>query len=114
MNNKEFIADLAQRLGYKNPLTQKLLSTVLTSMCDGFLAGQSLQVHGFGTFEVKKKLERIVTSPSTGQRLLVPPKLVLSFKPSIVWKDRVRNVEREREDSSVDTENESINSEDTE
>jgi DNA-binding protein HU-beta/integration host factor subunit alpha len=45
----------------------------------------------FGTFEVKKKMERIMVNPSTGQRMLVPPKLVLTFKPNVSWKERVKN-----------------------
>jgi nucleoid DNA-binding protein len=39
---------------------------------------------------VKKKLERIVVNPSTKQRMMVPPKLVLSFKPSSAVKDKFK------------------------
>jgi len=35
----------------------------------------------FGTFEVKKRMERVIVNPSTKQRMLVPPKLVLNFRP---------------------------------
>ncbi|EXY65380.1 HU family DNA-binding protein, partial [Bacteroides fragilis] len=45
---------------------------------------------GFGTFEVKKKAERIVINPVTKLRLLVPPKLVLAFKPSPILKDKFK------------------------
>jgi DNA-binding protein HU-beta/integration host factor subunit alpha len=48
-------------------------------------------IPNFGTFEVKKKLERIMVNPSTGQRMLVPPKLVLNFKPNSSWKERIKN-----------------------
>jgi DNA-binding protein HU-beta/integration host factor subunit alpha len=48
-------------------------------------------IPAFGTFEVKKKLERIMVNPSTGQRMLVPPKLVLTFKPNGTWKERIKN-----------------------
>ena len=51
----------------------------------------SALVPNFGTFEVKKKLERIMVNPSTGQRMLVPPKLVLNFKLNANWKERVKN-----------------------
>ena len=39
----------------------------------------------------EKKMERIMVNPSTGQRMLVPPKLVLTFKPNVSWKERVKN-----------------------
>ena len=32
-----------------------------------------------------------MVNPSTGQRMLVPPKLVLNFKPNVSWKERVKN-----------------------
>ncbi len=91
MNNKEYMARLSQRMGYKNDQTQKLLLNVLNAMGDGFQEGDTVQVSNFGTFEVKKKLERIMVSPTTGQRMLVPPKLVLGFKPNASWKDKLKN-----------------------
>lgn len=89
MNNKEFIAELSQRMGYKNNMTQRLMTTVLTAMGDSFMEGDSVQVPGFGTFEVKKKMERIIVNPASGQRMLVPPKLVLGFRPNATWKDKI-------------------------
>ena len=90
MNNKEFIAEVAQRRGYKNSLTQKLLSTMLSAMGDSFMEGDAVQLPHFGMFEVKKKMERVIVNPSSGQRMLVPPKLVLGFKPHPSWKDKIK------------------------
>ena len=91
MNNKEFISELAQRMGYKNDQAQKLLNTVINAMGDSFQEGDAIQIPNFCVFEVKKKLERIMVNPTTGQRMLVPPKLVLGFKPTSVWKDKIKN-----------------------
>ncbi len=90
MNNKEFISELSRRMGYKNEETTKLLNNVLNSMGDSFMEGDTVQIPSFGTFEVKKKMERIMISPTTGQRLLVPPKMVLGFKPHSTWKEEVK------------------------
>lgn len=49
-----------------------------------------LAVQGFGTFEVKKKMERVVVNPANKQRKLIPPKLVLAFKPSAVLKEKMK------------------------
>jgi DNA-binding protein HU-beta/integration host factor subunit alpha len=91
MNNKEFISELSVRLGYKSADTQKLVNSLIDSMSDAFLEGDSVVINNFGTFEVKKKLERIIVNPATGQRMLVPPKLVLGFKQSDSWKTEMRN-----------------------
>ena len=91
MNNKEFVAELSRRMGYKIDKTQKLMLNVVNAMGDGFMEGNSLQISGFGTFEVKKKLERVMMNPTTGLRMLVPPKLVLAFKPNQALKGKVKN-----------------------
>lgn len=90
MNNKEFIADLATKLDEKAKETQRLASIFSTVFAESMEEGDSLSLQGFGTFEVKKKLERIVTNPTNKQRMLVPPKLALSFKPSNILKDKIK------------------------
>ena len=91
MNNKEFIAELAERTGYSAKDTQKLVNTLIDAMGDAFQEDNSILVPNFGVFETKKKMERVMVNPSTGLRMLVPPKLVLNFKPNISWKERVKN-----------------------
>lgn len=91
MNNKEFIAELAQRTGYSTDDAQKLVNRVVDTMGDSFQNDDAVLVPTFGSFEVKKKLERVMVNPSTGQRMLVPPKLVLTFKPNVNWKERIKN-----------------------
>ena len=91
MNNKDFITTLATRTGHSVEETQRMVDTLIETMGDRFQEDDSVVVPNFGTFEVKKKLERIMVNPSTGQRMLVPPKLVLNFKPNVGWKERVKN-----------------------
>ncbi len=91
MTNKEFIAELAQRTGYSPEDTQRMVNLLVETMGDRFQEDDAVLVPTFGTFEVKKKLERVMVNPSTGQRMLVPPKLVLNFKPNVNWKERVKN-----------------------
>ena len=90
MNNKEFIAELAERTGYSTKDTQKLASNLIDAMGDAFQEDNSILIPNFGVCETKKKMERIMVNPATGQRMLVPPKLVLSFKPNQTWKDKLK------------------------
>ena len=91
MNNKEFIAELALRAGYTQADTQKMVSYLVEEMGDRFENGDCVQIANFGTFEVKKRLERIIVNPGTQQRMLVPPKLVLNFKPVAAIKEELKN-----------------------
>lgn len=90
MNNKDFIATMASRTDMRNSEVQRLVDTFVGVMGDHFMDGDAVLLPNLGTFEVKKKLERIIVNPSTGQRMLVPPKLVLGFKPSVEWKGKIK------------------------
>ena len=90
MNNKEFITELAERVGFTAKDTQKLATNLINAMADAFQEDNAVLVPNFGVFETKKKMERIMVNPSTGQRMLVPPKLVLNFKPNQTWKAQLK------------------------
>ena len=49
-----------------------------------------IAIQNIGSFEVRKKQERVVVNPATQQRMLVPPKLVINFKPSTSFKERMQ------------------------
>lgn len=66
------------------------MSSVLSVMTQELQDGKIIAIQGFGTFEVKKKMERISVNPSTQQRMLIPPKLVLTYKPSITLKEKFK------------------------
>ena len=90
MNNKEFTSELAERLGYTIKDTSELINSLLASMTQELEGGNMIAVQGFGSFEVKKKAERISINPASKQRMLVPPKLVLSYRPSNTLKDKFK------------------------
>ncbi len=88
MNNKELISELSNQSGFTQHDTRKMLNTVLDNLLARVADEGVLQVPAFGTFEVKKRVERLVTI--SGKRMLVPPKLVMSFRPIAAWKEQVR------------------------
>ena len=91
MNNKEFVAELAQQTGYSQDDTQKLVRKVIDAMITEFEDGEVVAIPNFGTFEVKKRMERVVVNPTTKKRQLVPPKLVLEFRPVAAVKEKLKN-----------------------
>ena len=90
MNNKEFTSELAERLGYTIKDTSELMNSLLSSMTQELEEGNVIAIQGFGSFEVKKRAERISINPASKQRMLVPPKLVLSYRPSNTLKDKFK------------------------
>ena len=94
MNNKEYIAELSRRTGFSQENTQRMVRCVIEAMARQFDEGANVAVPDFGTFELKSRMERIVVNPSTGQRMMVPPKIVLSFKPAASVKNRMKKGEQ--------------------
>lgn len=90
MNNKDFITELATRSNVSVKDAQKMVEAFTIALADSMEVGDSLTLQGFGSFEIKKKLERIVVNPATKQRQLVPPKLAISFKPGTSLKDKTK------------------------
>ena len=58
MNNKQFIAEMAKRMGYSTQETQQIVYQLIDAMGDSFQEGNTISVLNFGSFEVKKKMEQ--------------------------------------------------------
>ncbi len=89
MNNKEFIAELAKRTGINVREAQQRVRILAQKITETLCDEDVVQVVGFGNFETKKRLERVLINPTTGLRMLVPPKIVVGFKPSASMKSKI-------------------------
>ena len=81
MNNKDLINALSQKMGLKAADTQSMVLTTVKAIIDKMCEAEPVNVTGLGTFDVRKRNERIIVNPGTGKKNLVPPKLVATFKP---------------------------------
>ena len=90
MNNKEFIAELSRRLGYTVKDSSSMLVALVAEMTEELEDENVIAIQNIGSFEVRKKQERVVVNPATQQRMLVPPKLVINFKPSASFKEKMQ------------------------
>ena len=88
MSNKEFIAALSRELKYTTKETTVYVNALVQEMGAQLEDGNQLSISGSGSFDVRKKLERVLINPSTKQRMLVPPKMSISFKPAPSLKEK--------------------------
>ena len=88
MSNKESIAALSRELKYTTKETTVYVNALVQEMGAQLEDGNQLSISGFGSFDVRKKLERVLINPSTKQRMLVPPKMSISFKPAPSLKEK--------------------------
>lgn len=90
MNNRQFVQELADRCQMDESQTSQTILNLIKVMENIWHEGDSISLSGFGVLEVRKKNERVSVNPVTGVRMLVPPKLVLSYKPSSLLKDKLK------------------------
>ncbi len=90
MNNKEFINKLAKKCGVTAADATASVDALVGLMTECLKENDQLNISGFGILEVKMRKERLSVNPKTGQRFLVPPKIVPAFKPSNKMKDKFK------------------------
>lgn len=90
MNNKQFLTELSGKCQMSPEMTTGQVQTLIGVMENLWKNGDSVSLSGFGVLEVKKKNERVSVNPTTGVRMLIPPKLVLTYKPSTILKEKLK------------------------
>lgn len=90
MNNKEFITKLAKKCNISAADASINVDAFVGLMTECLKENDQLNISGFGILEVKMRNERLSVNPKTGQRFLIPPKIVPAFKPSNKLKDKFK------------------------
>ena len=90
MNNKQLLSELSEKCQIGTDQAASQVEALIGVMEKIWQDGDSVSLSGFGVLEVKKKNERVSVNPTTGKRMLVPPKLALTYKPSSLLKDRLK------------------------
>ena len=86
-------ADLINAVAAKTEVSKKETEAVITATLDAITAamqqGDKVQLVGFGSFEVKKRAERIGRNPKTKEEIQIPASRVPVFKAGKALKDVV-------------------------
>ncbi len=89
MDSKTLIDKLSVRSSTTPTEASRLLEAFTSVISEAASTYDSVNLPGFGSFEVRKRSERVAVHPATGKRLLIPPKVALVFRPSTILKRRV-------------------------
>ena len=78
-----------REVGLSRNESSDLVESVLNSMSDALVRGEQVKLSSFGTFSVRDKNARVGRNPKTGKEAPIPPRRVLTFRPSHLMKERV-------------------------
>lgn len=94
MDHKTFAEKVCGACGIDIASFNLLSGSMIEVIQEAVMAGDVVSVPSFGNFEPRKRNERVMSHPSSpGKRLLIPPKMVLNFKPSAILKARMKDGE---------------------
>jgi len=78
----ELIELLASKTGLKQKDIHKLIDDLWNEIAKSMLEGNTIELRGFGTFEIKKRKGRAnARNPKTGEIVVVEDHGVASFRP---------------------------------
>ena len=90
MNKNEFVAAIAEKSGLTKKDAEAALIAYTEVVTDALKAGDSVQLIGFGTFEVRERAARQGRNPLTGATIEIAAAKVPAFKPGKALKDAIQ------------------------
>lgn len=89
MNKSELIDAAAAKSGMSKANTAAVLDGMIDAVKEALAKGESVQLIGFGSFEVSERAAREGRNPATGAALQIAAKKVVKFKAGKALADAV-------------------------
>lgn len=82
MNKTDLAAIIASKTGFTKRDSEKVIDAFITTVQESLAEGNKITLAGFGTFEVKKKAERMGVNPKTKMPMKIAATKAPAFKIS--------------------------------
>ena len=89
MNKSELIETLAEKKGISYKKAEEIVNTIFDTMTSAMLAGERIEIRGFGSFVINEYKAYTGRNPKTGEAIAVRPKKLPFFKVGKELKERV-------------------------
>ena len=89
MNKTTLIEAVAAKAELKKVDAANAVNAVIAAITDALVAGDKVQIAGFGTFEVKAVAERQGVNPKTGEKITIKASKAAKFSAGKTLKDAV-------------------------
>ncbi len=94
MTKKEIVKTISEEIGLTQLKTKEIVQKTFDAIIDTLATDERVELRNFGVFEVKKRAARKARNPRTGEKVFVPEKFVVTFKPGKEMEERVHELER--------------------
>ena len=94
MTKKEIVRTISEEIGLTQLKTKEIVQKTFDAIIDALVSERRIELRNFGVFEVKKRAARKARNPKTGDKVHVPEKFVVTFKPGKEMEHRVKLLEQ--------------------
>ena len=110
MTKKEIVKRISEDIGLTQLKTKDIVQRTLDAIIDTLVSEGRIELRNFGVFEVKQRAPRKARNPRTGEKVYVPSKNVVTFKPGKEMEELVPKIDPSKlplleEGSDADLEN---------
>jgi len=95
VTKKEIVKTISEEIGLTQLKTKEIVQKTFDAIVETLVEDRRIELRNFGVFEVKKRAARKARNPRTGDKVYVPEKYVVTFKPGKEMEERVRELERQ-------------------
>ncbi len=81
MIKSDLVEKVMEATGLPKPKAQEAVNAMFNGMKEALLAGERIELRGFGVFQVKDRKRGIGRNPKTGVEVEIPPGKTVRFKP---------------------------------
>jgi len=95
VTKKEIVKQISEEIGLTQLKTKDIVQRTLNAIIQTLVTEGRIELRNFGVFEVKRRAPRKARNPRTGDKVSVPAKNVVTFKPGKEMEELVRQMNPE-------------------
>lgn len=92
MTKKEIVKKISEDIGLTQLKTKDIVQRTLDAIIQTLVSEGRIELRNFGVFEVKSRAPRKARNPRTGDKVYVPSKNVVTFKPGKEMEELVKKM----------------------
>lgn len=90
MTKRELIEIVAKKANLTSKAAREAVAAFINSVRDSLKRGEKVVITGFGTFSVRKRIERVGRNPKTGEKITIAARKAPGFTAGKTLKKAVR------------------------
>jgi nucleoid DNA-binding protein len=94
MTKKAMARTIAEEMGLQHTRVLEIVRRAFDGIIDNLVQEGRVELRNFGVFKIKKRKAQQGRNPRTGEKVSVPERLGVTFKPGLEMQERISQGEK--------------------